>query len=215
MILYDLSDSEAHPAYQMLAISNGDRQYSFLHSLVTAAVDTKQNFLSQSILKALNYHAIACLHTNAGEYRPCEVQVSHPDPDQIYQAPAHFRVSAMMDNFTNRVNSMFEKIDPILLGSLVLWRLCAIHPFINGNGRTARAACYYVLCLRAGGWLPGTTILPSLLKQDERYVPALKAADASVKSGTLDLSDLCNVVQDCLQRQLDSADSPDDNPQDQ
>ena len=76
MILFDLSNSEAHPAYQALAISNGDRQFSFLQSIVNAAIQTGQPFLSQAILKALNYHAIACLHTNAGEYRPCLLYTS-------------------------------------------------------------------------------------------------------------------------------------------
>lgn len=30
MILFDLTNSEGHPEYQALAISNGDRQFQFL-----------------------------------------------------------------------------------------------------------------------------------------------------------------------------------------
>lgn len=33
--------------------------------MVDAAIQSNQSFLSQPILKALNYHAIACLHTAA------------------------------------------------------------------------------------------------------------------------------------------------------
>jgi hypothetical protein len=201
VILYDLANTENHPHYQALAISNGDRQYSFLQSVVTAACDTGQTFLSQAILKALNFHAIACLHTNAGEYRPCPVYVKHPDPEQNYTAPDHFRVAALMDNFINVVNRNWDQIDPAYLAAWVLWRLCAIHPFINGNGRTARAACYFVICVRSGGWLPGETILPTLLKAHELYVPALKLADAN--GG--DVSMLAEVINDCMAQQMASA----------
>lgn len=38
-----------------------------------------------------------------------------------------------------------------------------IHPFVNGSGRTARAASYFVLFLKLGGWLLGTPVLPELL----------------------------------------------------
>lgn len=42
MILYELSNSEAHPVYQEMAIANGNRQYDFLRSIVLAAVNTRQ-----------------------------------------------------------------------------------------------------------------------------------------------------------------------------
>lgn len=51
-------------------------------------------FLSQTVLKALNFHAIACLHTHAGEYRPCEVTVGP------YRPPEFFRVGALRDDFS-------------------------------------------------------------------------------------------------------------------
>ncbi|MGH6935150.1 MAG: Fic family protein [Methylocella sp.] len=105
----------------------------------------QRNFISHTILKALNFHAIACLHVNAGEYRPCSVQVGSHNP------PEHYRVSALMDDFVNEVNLQWDRTDEVVLASLVLWKLNYIHPFINGNGRTARAACHIVLCVKAGG----------------------------------------------------------------
>jgi Fic family protein len=75
-----------------------------------------------------------------------------------YQPPEHYRVGALMEDFVNTVNREWEKSDPVVLAAYVLWGLNAIHPFINGNGRTARAACYFVLCLKAGQWLPGTSV---------------------------------------------------------
>lgn len=206
MILIDINGTEAHPAYQALAISNGDRQFSFLQSIVNAALATEQQFLSQAILKALNFHAIACLHTNAGEYRPCRVLVAYPDPADNYDAPDHFRVHALMDNFINMVNSNWKEADPVTLAAYVLWRLCAIHPFINGNGRTARAAAYFAICVKLNGWLPGRDNFTTIIKAHPNYNGALKHADQTAADGNLDLQPLTNVVAESLQKQISSAD---------
>lgn len=196
MILYELLGSESHPAYQALEISNGNRHYSFLRSIVVASLDAGRPFLSQQVIKALNFHAIACLHTNAGEYRPCPVTVGD------YSPPEHYRVQALMDDFVNSANRNWDQ-DDVALASHVLWRMNHIHPFINGNGRTARAAAYFVLCVKAGGWLPGTTILPELLRQNrDEYVAALKKADKSDKQGDLDLNDLHQLMSRLLEAQL-------------
>jgi len=105
----------------------------------------------------------------------------------------------------------------------VLWRLNHIHPFINGNGRTARAAAYFVLCLRSEGWLPGDTILPELLRQNrEEYVAALRQVDETYNTGVMDLSPLHALLVALLDEQLnsteeaqdvDSSDGEDANPE--
>ncbi|WP_257765365.1 Fic family protein [Burkholderia glumae] len=92
--------------------------------------------------------------------------------------PPEYRVQALMDDFVNFVNRNLESADPVALAAYVLWRFNWIHPFINGNGRTARAACYFVLCLKAGGWLSGRTILPELIRRERaRYEAGLRHAD--------------------------------------
>lgn len=202
MILFDLSNSEQNPAYQALAIFNGDRQFSFLQSIVGAALDTNQAFLSNGILKALNFQAITCLHPSAGEYRPCEVRVGSHEP------PMQFRVAALMENFINTVNRDWKQSDPILLGAFILRRLNYIHPFVNGNGRTARAACYFAICARVGGWLPGSPILPARLKlNDEEHLSAIRHADATLGTGSVDLLPLHGLIEKLLREQLASEDA--------
>ena len=200
MIIFELTGQEANPVYQALQISNVDRQYDFLLSIVLAALDIQKPFLSQTVIKALNFYAISCLHVNAGEYRPCQVYVGTHTP------PEHFRVQALMDDFVNDVNRYWETTDPISICSLVLWRLNWIHPFINGNGRTARAACYYVLCLKAGGLLPGAPILPELIQLNRKeYVQALKEVDQSVATGSRNLAPLNDLLSRLVMQQLGSA----------
>ena len=67
--------------------------------------------ISTALLTALNYHAIACLHVNAGQYRPCEVTVGDHDP------PAHHRVPELMNAFINEVNRYWETTDVLTLAS--------------------------------------------------------------------------------------------------
>jgi Fic/DOC family len=197
VILFELFNTENNPHYRSLEISNGNRQYQFLNSIIQIAIDTNKRFLSQHLIKALNFHAITCLHTNPGEYRPCPVTVGQHHP------PEHYRIPALMDDFVNEVNRNWEQTDPVVLATFVLWRLNNIHPFINGNGRTARASSYFVLCVKAGGWLQGTTILPELIRQNHKeYCDALQLAHDSFAQGNLDFSVLHALIVRLLNEQF-------------
>lgn len=205
MILFEIFGNENHALYQFLAVQNGSRQYDFLRSIVTVAVAADKAFLSQQVIKALNYQAITCLHTNAGEFRPCVVEIKSGDVVE-FRTPAPHQVQALMDDLVNYVNRIWETADPVVLAAFVLWRLNVIHPFINGNGRTARATAYFVLCVKFGGLLPGTKTLPELISRERpRYVDALRQADQSAKSGQLDLSALHALLVELLEEQLRSA----------
>ncbi|MEN5168106.1 Fic family protein [Brevundimonas pondensis] len=200
MFIYDLVGTEDNLPYQNLAAANLGRQYSFLRSVVEASLALNQTVLSIEALKALNYHAIACLHFSAGAFRPCEVKVGDHKP------AAHFQVPSLMQMFTNEVNRIWENTDDVLLAAYVLWRLNYIHPFVNGNGRTARAACHLVLCMKLGGWLPGDIILPELLRSNrDEYVAALIHADRSLAEGPVDLAPLHALLTRLLSEQLSSA----------
>lgn len=204
MILFEITENEQDPTYQELEVANGNRQYDFLLSLVTTALAVKRPFLSSHIIKALNFQAITCLHAYAGEYRPCRVEVGK------YIPPDHYRVQALMDDFVNTVNVNWTSSDAVTLAAFVLWRLNHIHPFINGNGRTARASCYFVLCVRAGGWLPGKTILPELIRRNRpAYVAALGEVDQSLAKGALNLKPLQDLLSSLLEDQLASANGAD------
>ena len=193
MIVFEPGLNEDEPAYRELEFANYARQLGFLQSAVTAALRTNRSFLSQTVIKALNYHALACLHSYAGEYRPHAVTVG------VYSPPEHYRVADLMDDVVNSVNHAWMQTDPIDLSAQVLWRLNWVHPFVNGNGRTARAACYFVLCVKSGGWLSGTKLLPVLLSQNrKRYVAALQVAD------TGQFNDLRVLITDLLREQASS-----------
>ena len=111
-----------------------------------------------------------------------------------------------MDDFVNTINRNWEAVDDVALATYVLWRINNIHPFINGNGRTARAAAYFVLCVKTGGWLKGQTILPELLRQNrDEYCAALQLGHDTFAAGKLDLAVLHALVTKLLDEQLKSA----------
>lgn len=196
LIIYELTNDENHPVYQQLALENLDRQYGFLQSIVDASLKLNRPMLSIEVIKALNYHAISCLHVSAGEFRPWPVTVG------TYVPPAHFQVPALMQMFTNEVNRFWTENDAISLATIVLWRMNHIHPFVNGNGRTARVTAYMVLCLRLGGWLPGKKLLPERIVENRpEYVKALREADISFDAGRLDLSVLHAMLTRLLKEQ--------------
>lgn len=213
MILFELTNTEQHQVYQDLSIDNLQRQYHFLRSVINAALALKRPMLSSTLIKALNAHAISCLHVKAGEYRPCAVRVG-AGAGNSYDPPDHYRVPDLMNEFINEVNYSWEQADPILLATYVLWKVNYIHPFINGNGRTARALCYYVVCVKAGGLLKGEVILPELIRQNRaEYVAHLKYADAHV--GQQDhLLPLYEFIKRLVQQQLDSAQDDEETSED-
>lgn len=181
MILYELVGREDHQVYQTLSIDNLGRQYDFLRSLINAHVALPRPMISTAIILALNYHAIACLHVNAGQYRPCNVTVGKYDP------PDYYRVPELMNAFVNEVNQAWDRSDAVVLAAYALWQLNRIHPFINGNGRTARALCYFVLCVKSGGLLKGQTTLPELIRRDrDEYVELLRETDKAFDGGNSD-----------------------------
>lgn len=84
-----------------------------------------------------------------------------------------------------------------------------IHPFIEGNGRTARAACYYLLCVRTGSLLPGRKILPERIRESRGgYETALKAADEAWEKGDLDFTAMEDYLAALVDAQLDDEGLP-------
>ena len=53
-------------------------------------------------------------------------------------APPHSMVPTLMDNLFNWMKKYKEKINPLILSSIFHYEFVFIHPFSDGNGRTAR-----------------------------------------------------------------------------
>lgn len=84
-----------------------------------------------------------------------------------------------------------------------LWRLNWIHPFGDGNGKTARAVMYAVLCAGFGRMLPGSPALPELIARNKfPYWDALQAADRACAGGEGDVTEMESVLSDLVDEVL-------------
>jgi len=148
--------------------------------------------LRSSIILQLQRIALKGLSAYAGVFRPAGVDIggSKHKPVDAFLVPS--RLEELCDYITDNWSK-----PPIHLTAYVLWRLNWIHPFTDGNGRTARAVAYLVLCVRLGYRLPGTKTIPELIAADKvPYYSALEAADAG------DLAILEKLLAALLARQL-------------
>jgi len=108
-----------------------------------------------------------------------------------------------MDRFITTVQENWYIWTRTELAAYGLWRLLWIHPFIEGNGRTARAACYYLLSVRSGTLLGGRKIVPERIKEDRAgYEAALHAADSAWEDGDLDFGVMEAYLARLLEAQL-------------
>src|SRR6202451_1723417 len=92
---------------------------------------------------------------------------------------------------------------PTTLAAFALWNLNWIHPFIEGNGRTARAACYYLISMKQGRILGGKKTVPERIRENRSpYIAGLRAADQAYENGQYDVTDLAIYLGGLLKGQL-------------
>ena len=56
----------------------------------------------------------------------------------IFVAPPHTMVPELMNNLFNWMNNAKEEVNPLILSFIFHYEFVFIHPFSDGNGRTAR-----------------------------------------------------------------------------
>ena len=174
------------------------RQYDLLTNCVEIGFAKDIEAFDKYTLWALNGVAVANIAQFGGRYREQPVYIGQ-------HIPPHFdRVPHLMDQCITMVHENWTNIEhPTYLAAYVLWRLNWIHPFVEGNGRTARAACYYLLCMKQGALLPGTKIVPERIRENRQpYYEALRVADEKWNEGQLDVSQLADYLEALLEAQL-------------
>lgn len=179
---------EASEAHQFVTPRNLGRQYDFLQMAFIVSQMTPDFPVDRRFVCELNFYAVQYLSSQPGEYRRANVEIRHSRHDP----PRWQDVEGLMDDFMIRFARMFKEADPIEFAAYVLWRINWIHPFMQGNGRTARALSYFVLCKRFDFWLPGARIIPEQIRETrQEYCDLLTEADSSAtKEGDANLSSM-------------------------
>jgi Fic family protein len=155
----------------------------------------------------LHHAGTLFLLSEPGTYRNIEVHTEDEAGNRVYQAPPWQDVNGLMKQFFRHLSSIWTSGDALDVAAFALWRINWIHPFRNGNGRTARAFSYACLSLHIGAVLPGTiTVIDQIMQNRGPYQQALKAADAAVAAGSFKLDEMKAFLNELLQKQMASAD---------
>ncbi|OGC25218.1 cell filamentation protein Fic [candidate division WOR-1 bacterium RIFOXYB2_FULL_42_35] len=116
------------------------------------AIDFIEDVIKKKV--AVSTHLIRQLHQliltkiddeEAGNYRKLEVRIT----GSKYIPPSPILLSSLMHDFDLWLKKNIKKLPVIELAALAHFKLVHIHPFIDGNGRTARLLMNLIL-MRAG-----------------------------------------------------------------
>ena len=179
------------------------RQYETLMDSIAIGIPKGSSSFDKYLLWTLNHVAVANLHNLGGRFREESVSVGahRPPPPQM--------VNSMMDRFIATIQQNWFTWTPIDLAAYGLWQLNWIHPFLDGNGRTARAVCYFLFCVRIGIVLPGSVILPERIRRTKvDYLTMLRVADKSFNQGALDLRPMSSYLNRLIAEQLSGSTTP-------
>jgi Fic family protein len=198
MIVLEGDDPEL---YDRVQEKNLIRQYDLLTNCIEIGIQQGPLAFDKYTLWSLNHVAVANISQFGGRFREEPIYVGN-------HIPPHFNdVPDLMDRFISFIQENWFIVSPTLLAAYGLWRLNWVHPFIEGNGRTARAVCYYLLCVKHGQLLPGRKIVPERIRESrDQYVFALRAADQAWTAGNYDLSQMEAYLANLLEAQLLDAD---------
>ncbi len=174
------------------------RQYDLLTNCIELGLRQGPFSLDKYTIWALNHVAVANISQFGGRFREEPIYLEN-------HMPPHFReVPELMDRFISTIHENWGSWSATELAAYGLWRLNWIHPFIEGNGRTARAVCYYLMCVKTGVILKGRKIVPERIRENRKpYYRALKECDIAWEGGRLDLTRMEDYLAGLLQAQLE------------
>ena len=123
---------------------------------------------------------------NAGQYRTLPVRIA----GSAHRPPEAWEVTRLVNDWSDWLNDPGQNLHPVEQAALAHHRLVAIHPFLDGNGRTTRLVMNLLL-MRNG--YPPTIILRVNRRQ---YYQVLARADSG------DETPLVNFVGRAVERSL-------------
>jgi Fic family protein len=183
--------------------SNGLEQIDTVVDIAEQYLQNHLDFkLRLSHLLSLHRVALNGISSYAGNFRPAAIKIG----GSKHTPPGAHLVPGAAEEMCDYVNQNWGSSSGIHLAAYTLWRLNWIHPFTDGNGRTARAASYLVLCVKIGNVFYASNTVPVQIADDKTpYYKALEAADAAwVENGRVDVGELEQLLDSYFQRQLQS-----------
>ena len=158
-----------------LEAKNHHEAIHFLYDLVE---HEKKHTISERLIRSLQQLIIKDIEDgDAGKYRTGNVLIS----GSSHKPPPAYDVPQQMKDFIDWLNKNINKLHPVELAAIAHHRLVHIHPFTDGNGRTARLFMNLVLMQK------GYPMVIILKNDRKKYYRALEKAD---KGNTADIEKL-------------------------
>ncbi|MEG1256843.1 Fic family protein [Clostridium sp.] len=168
-----------------LEVINHKEAIDYINDIVSNDLD-----ITERVIKDLHYIILKSIdNKNSGEYRRSNVLIS----GNAHKPVEHFLVQEKMRELVQWYKENNDKLHPIELAAEFHFRYVYIHPFIDGNGRSARLLMNLIL-MRNG--YPITVIKNE--NRDE-YMKALEKA-----STTGDKSDFITIVAEAVDNSMDT-----------
>lgn len=142
------------------------------YHLMKKAVELKNTPLSVEMI--LDLHRIATSNAienkaEPGQFRQDdEIFIADINGNSLYQPPPHGQVHTLMEEVCAFANNTYDGVEnpfihPVVQAIILHFLIGYIHPFGDGNGRTARALFYWFM-LKNGYWLFEYISISRLLK---------------------------------------------------
>jgi Fic family protein len=159
----DASTDQGKQLTQYVSERNRARQFDFLQTTFVVSQMSWGLDIDHEFICTLNAYATRYISHQPGRYR------RHYNVTVGQHKPSDWSlVNGEMDDFIDVLHKNWASWSPTEAASYALWGVNHVHPFAEGNGRTARALCYYVLCKKVGFWLQGRKTLLELIRADNR-----------------------------------------------
>lgn len=172
------------------------------YQLMKAVITNKKQPLSIEMILELH-----CLETDnaiennavVGAFRQSDdIYIADYDGNKLYQPPSHTQVLSLMQSvcdFANAPhNTETDFIHPVMKATILHFLIGFIHPFGDGNGRTARALFYWFM-LKSGYWLFEYISISRFLKNaPKQYADAYLHTEADELDMTYFIDYQANVI---------------------
>jgi Fic family protein len=134
-----------------------------------------------------------------GSYRKIQNYVANSRTKEIiYTPPAPLEVPHLMREFVDWINGNIEEVSPVLTAGIAQFQFVHIHPFVDGNGRTARLLSTLILYKTGYDF----NMLFTISEYYDKDRPAYYTAIQSVRKSKMDMTGWLEYFVDGLRSQM-------------